>query len=48
MSQSLPIGNFKWRNEDYYKSGKACIVEVDLQCPKDIQMKKKKISFSAI
>ena len=22
MSQPSPIGNFKWRNEDYYKSGK--------------------------
>ena len=40
MSQSLPIGNFKWRNEDYksdYKSGKPCIVEVDLEYPKDIK-----------
>ena len=48
MSQSLPIGNFKWRNEDYYKSGKPYIVEVDLEYPKDIQMKTKKISFNAI
>ena len=39
ISQPLPIGNFKRRNEDYYKSGKPCIVEADLEYPKDIQIK---------
>ena len=43
MSQPLPIGNFNWRNEDYYKSGKPCIVEADLEYPKDIQMKTRNI-----
>ena len=42
MSQPLPTGNFKWKNEEYYKSGKPCIVEVDLEYPKDIQMKTRK------
>ena len=42
MSQSLPIGNFNWRNEEYYKSDKPCIVEEDLEYPKDIQMKTRK------
>ena len=42
MSQPLPLGNFKWRNEYCYKSGKPCIVEADLKYPKDIQMKTKK------
>ena len=43
MSQPIPIGNFKQRNENYYKSGKPRIVEADLEYPKDIQMKKKNI-----
>ena len=34
MSQPLPIGNFKWGNEDYYKSGKSCIIE---EYPKDLE-----------
>ena len=42
MSQPLPIGNFNWRNENYYKSGKPCIVEADLEYTKDIQMKTRK------
>ena len=42
MSQPLPIDNFKWRNENYYKSGKPRIVEADLEHPKDIQMKTRK------
>ena len=42
LNHSLPIGNFKWRNEDYYKSGKPCTVEADLEYPKDIQIKMRK------
>ena len=39
MCESLPTGNFNWENEEYYKSGKPCIVEVDLEYPKDVQLK---------
>ena len=39
MCEPLPTGNFKWQNENYYKSGKPCVVEVDLEYPEDVQLK---------
>ena len=39
MIQQLPIGNFRWEDEKYYKTNKPCIVEVDLEYNEETKMK---------
>ena len=39
MIQDLPFKNFKWEDENYYKTNKPCILEVDLEYNEETKIK---------